>query len=315
MATPASDTRLGMWPTLKASSTLGINIPNSERNHFYGTPYWSDMIAMSERAAEAGFEILWFDDHFSFPDEDGGLRGQWDAFTLMAAIAARVPDVQIGPMVACTAYRNPGVIAKMTEMIDEISGGRFILGLGAGWQKDEYRQFGFQFEPRVSQFEEALKIIHGLLRDGEADFQGEFFQANQAKNLPRGPRPDGAPILIGSSGERMLRLLARYADAWNTGGGSPEAVRKNVAKLEAACTAEGRDPATVVKTASVEFAMEGFNEDSKGVLQLDDDGKLAKLNELKDLGFDHTYLRLKPTTPETIAALAPVVKAFYDGQA
>ena len=303
-----------MWPALKAASTLGINIPNSERNHFYGTPQWSDMIEMSEAAAETGFEVLWFDDHFSFPDGEDGLRGQWDAFTLMAAIAARVPDVQIGPMVACTAYRNPGVIAKMTEMIDDISGGRFILGLGAGWQKDEYRQFGIRFEPRVSQFEEALEIIHGLLRKGEADVQGAFYQANAAKNLPRGPRPHGAPILIGSTGDRMLRLLARYADAWNTGGSNLEQAQEKLDKLNTVCKAEGRDPATVIKTAGVEFAAEGFTGDTKGPMQLDDAGKIAHLNALKELGFDHTLIRITPTTPQTIAGLKPVVDAFYAGQ-
>ena len=172
----------------RPTTSLGINIPNSERKHFCGTPHWADMLAMSQAAAGAGFEVLWFDDHFSFPDGDDGLRGQWDAWTLMAAIAARIPDVHIGPMVACTAYRNPGVIAKMSEMIDDISGGRFILGLGAGWQKDEYRQFGIRFEPRVSQFEEALEIIHGLSATVRPTVQGTYYQANAAKNLPRGPR-------------------------------------------------------------------------------------------------------------------------------
>jgi alkanesulfonate monooxygenase SsuD/methylene tetrahydromethanopterin reductase-like flavin-dependent oxidoreductase (luciferase family) len=305
---------LGLWPTLKESTSLGINIPNSERNHYYDTPMWSDMLEMSQAAADAGFEILWFDDHFSFPEEGGSHRGQWDTFTLMAAIAARVPDVQIGPMVACTAYRNPGVIAKMTEMIDEISGGRFILGLGAGWQHDEYKQFGLRFEPRVSQFEEALEIIHGLLRHGEADVQGEYYQANQAKNLPRGPREHGAPILIGSTGARMLDLLARYADAWHEGGSTPEAIRANIAKLDAACEKVGRDPKTVIRTTNVELRAVGSKETDPSVLDLDDDGKLAKFNELKDLGFQHIVLRIKPSTPETIAVLAPVVKAFYDGQ-
>ena len=314
MTSTSTSVAPGLWPTFKAPVSLGMNIPNSERNHFYGTPMWDDMLSMSEASAQADFEILWFDDHFSFPDDDGSHRGQWDAFTLMAAIAARVPDVYLGPMVACTAYRNPGVIAKMTEMIDEISGGRFILGLGAGWQKDEYKQFGLRFEPRVTQFEEALEIIHGLLRNGVADVQGEYFQANEAKNLPRGPQSHGAPILIGSTGDRMLKLLAKYADAWNTGGGDPEKAKANIAKLNAACEAEGRDPSTVVKTAGIEFAVEGYNEQNAGVLELDDDGKLERLNGLKDLGFDHILLRLKPTTPETILSLKPVVEAFYEGQ-
>src|SRR5690554_3220299 len=126
----------GRWPQTKGGTSLGLMVPVSDRATFVTMPRFNDIIGISSLAASVGFETLWFADHFSFPSDDG-LRGSWDAWTLMAAVAARVPDVTIGPMVACTAYRNPGVIAKMSEMIDEISGGRFILGLGAGWQKDE----------------------------------------------------------------------------------------------------------------------------------------------------------------------------------
>ncbi|HYJ13252.1 MAG TPA: LLM class flavin-dependent oxidoreductase, partial [Thermomicrobiales bacterium] len=204
-----------IWPTTRRKTSLGLMVPVSDRASFVTLPRYADVLEISQVAAATGIETLWFADHFSFPGDDG-LRGAWEAWTLMAAIAARVPNVTIGPMVACTAYRNPGVIAKMAEMIDEISGGRFILGLGAGWQRDEYDQFGLPFEPRVSRFEEALQIIHGLLREGRADVQGTYYQANAAQNLPRGPRPGGPPILIGSSGPRMLGLLAKYGDAWNT---------------------------------------------------------------------------------------------------
>jgi alkanesulfonate monooxygenase SsuD/methylene tetrahydromethanopterin reductase-like flavin-dependent oxidoreductase (luciferase family) len=193
-----------IWPESPQDVSLGLMFPVSQRHVFPGTPHFTDVVDLTRRASAAGFETAWIADHFSFPDL-AGLRGAWDAWTLMAAVAASVPDINIGPMVACTAYRNPGVIAKMTEMIDEISGGRFILGLGAGWAEPEYRQFGIRFEPRVSQFEEALRIIHGLLRNGEADVQGEWYQANEAKNLPRGPRATGAPIMIGSSGKKCCR--------------------------------------------------------------------------------------------------------------
>lgn len=294
---------LATWPTLKGPISFGINIPNSERQFFEGTPRYNDMLAMSKASAAAGFEVLWFDDHFSFPEGDDGLRGQWEAWTLMAALAAEVPDVYLGPMVACTAYRNPGVIAKMTEMIDEISGGRFILGLGAGWQKDEYRQFGMRFEPRVSQFAEALHIIHGLLRDGEVDYQGTYYQANNAKNLPRGPVANGAPILIGSTAPRMLKMLVRYADAWNTGGGSAEDLKEKIAKLDAACAEAGRDPKSVTRTVghSIEVA--------DGALGRSVDEEATRIHEYQALGFDHVMIRVKSSTPETIALMAPVLAA------
>jgi alkanesulfonate monooxygenase SsuD/methylene tetrahydromethanopterin reductase-like flavin-dependent oxidoreductase (luciferase family) len=296
--------KLGTWPELTGPISFGINIPNATGNYYDGTPRYSDVLAMSRASVDAGYEVLWWDDHFSFPDGEDGVRGQWEAWTLMAAISAEIPDVYLGPMVACTAYRNPGVIAKMTEMIDEISGGKFILGLGAGWQKDEYRQFGIRFEPRVSQFAEALHIIHGLLRDGEVDYQGEFYQANEAKNLPRGPREDGAPILIGSSSPRMLKLLARYADAWNTGGGTIEEVSEKIARLDAACEEAGRDPKTVTRTIGHSLEVED------GALVKSVDEHVEKLRQYQGLGIDHVMFRIKHTTPETIALTEPIIKAI-----
>lgn len=295
--------KLGAWPELKGPISFGINIPNATGNYYDGTPSYADVLAMSQASADAGYEVLWWDDHFSFPEGEDGLRGQWEAWTLMAAISAQLPDLHLGPMVACTAYRNPGVIAKMTEMIDEISGGKFILGLGAGWQKDEYRQFGIRFEPRVSQFAEALHIIHGLLRDGEVDYQGEFYQANDAKNLPRGPRADGAPILVGSTSPRMLKLLARYADAWNSGGGSLEDVQAKLDKLDAACEEAGRDPKTVTRTLGHSLEVEN------GALVIGVDDHVEKINAYKDMGIDHVMIRVKHSTPETIALTEPIIKA------
>src|SRR5699024_3443660 len=146
-----------------------------------------------------------------------------------------VPGVQIGPLVSCTGFRNPGVIAKMTETMDEISGGRFILGLGAGWNEIEYRQFGFPFGYRATRFEVAIRIIHPLLRQGNVDYQGRFYQANEAINQPRGPRSSGAPLLIGSNGPRLLKTVARYADAWNSDWeADPGRIATLVANVDAA---------------------------------------------------------------------------------
>ncbi len=301
---------LGSWPALKQPLSLGINIPNSERALYTGTPQWSDLLAMSEAATGAGFEVLWFDDHFSFT-MDGDLRGAWDAWTHMAAIAALIPEVYLGPMVACTAYRNPGVIAKMTEMIQDVSGGRFILGLGAGWHKPEYDQFGMPYEPRVSRFEEALAIIRGLLRDGKVDFQGSYSQANQAVNLPRASSGPTTPIMVGSSGERMLGLLAKYADAWNTGWfGSTEGVAERIARLDAACESAGRDPASVVRTAGLAIAWEGYTGSRPNPFRGTVDETVAFLQEFRDLGFRHLCIGLDPCTPESLRAFAPVVAAF-----
>jgi alkanesulfonate monooxygenase SsuD/methylene tetrahydromethanopterin reductase-like flavin-dependent oxidoreductase (luciferase family) len=290
-----------------------MGIPDAQAKAGSATPTWASMLELSEAAATAGVETLWFADHFSFPSDEG-LRGAWEAWTLMAAIAARVPTVTLGPMVACTAYRNPGVIAKMTEMIDEISGGRFILGLGAGWQEDEYRQFGIPFEPRVSRFAEALQIIHGLLREGKADLQGEFSQAHRAQNLPRGPRPEGPPILIGSSSPRMLGLLAQYGDAWDTGwNGDTEGLQRKVETFERVMREHGRDPQTVGRSVSAGFAMDGFAGDAATVFTGTDEEKVAFLDSLAEVGFDHIRISLQPLSPATLAAFAPVIDAFRTG--
>jgi len=200
-------------------------------------------------------------------------------------------------------------------MIQDISGGRFILGLGAGWHKPEYDQFGIRFEPRVSQFEEALQIIHGLLRDGNANLQGDYYRANNAVNLPRSDKGDRTPILIGSSGDRMLSMLARYADAWNTCWfGSTKGVPEKIAKLDAACEAAGRDPATVVRTIGISVAGEGYTGSRPDALVGDADAQLAFLQELEDLGFRHIIIGLDPCTPQGLEVIAPVVEAFNAGR-
>ena len=310
IAEPDAILATGLWPETRHSTSLGLMVPVSERATFPGTPHYADVLEISRDAADAGFEALWFADHFSFPADDG-LRGAWDAWTMMAAIAASVPDLLIGPMVACTAYRNPGVIAKMTEMIDDISGGRFILGLGAGWSKNEYEQFGIRFEPRVSQFEEALQIIHGLLRNGKADVQGGYYRANDAVNLPRGPRVGGPPILIGSSGDRMLRLLAKYGDAWNTGWyGSTDGLPGKIEKLNRALEVANRDPLTVIRTVCVSVAGEGYTGSRANAFDGDASAQLGFLKDVEALGFRHICVGLDPCTPDSVAAFAPVVKAF-----
>jgi len=302
----------GIWPEGRGNTSLGLMIPVSQGHAFGASPGYADILAMSQQAAETGLDGLWFADHFSFPGENG-LRGSWDAWTLMAAIAAAVPGMTIGPMVACTAYRNPGVIAKMTEMLAEITGGKFILGLGAGWQKDEYDQFGIRFEPRVSQFEEALEIISGLVRNGEANVQGTYYQANNARNLPRASHGPSVPIMIGSSSERMLGLLARHADAWNTGWyGSTDGIAEKISRLDAACVKAGRNPETVFRTVCIAIAGDGYTGSRPNPFRGDVAAQVQFLRDLESLGFRHICIGLDPCTPESIAAFAPVVAAFHD---
>lgn len=288
---------------------VGLMMPISEEAAFGGTPHFTDIIEMAEIARDIGVDALWFADHFTFGTPEDGQRGVWEAFTMMAAVAARVPDLRIGSLVACTGFRNPGVIAKMTEAIDDISGGRFILGLGAGWHQPEYDQFGLPFDHRVTRFEESIRIIHPLLREGKATSEGRFFSAQDAVNKPRGPRPAGAPILVGSTGDRMLGIIARYADAWNTvWHNDVEPVKPLMDKVDEACRHAGRDPQTLVRTVGGNVAMEGYLGRRPNPIEGDDTHKAETMAAFRDLGMKHFVAGLDPSTPQSIEEFGRVLE-------
>jgi probable F420-dependent oxidoreductase len=285
-----------------------------------GTPRWTDIGGMARRAEEVGFDSVWVEDHLLFRHEGRPTQGVWEGWTLLAAIAAVTSRVEIAPLVSCVSFRNPALLAKMAATVDEISGGRLILGLGAGWHEPEYRAFGFPFDHRVSRFEEALQIIRGLLKDGHVDFDGRFFQARDCELLPRGPRSGGPPILIGSIGERMLGLAARHADLWNAyfshTKNSPEHVAPLRERVDAACRAVGRDPRTLGRTAAVLVDMRTGRgeplvlpphwafEPLRG-----DAGRLAdELRAYAAQGIEHVVLWPEPNTVESIEAFAPVLE-------
>ena len=211
MSTPPPITSLGRFPESNRRMGIGIMVPISDQSAFGGTPRFSDMQAITQKAEELGFDAAWFADHFIVRnDEEQVLRGVWEGWTTVAGIAATTSRIQLGIFVTCVLFRNPGVTAKMAEMVDEISDGRFILGLGAGWHQPDFDMFGMPFDHRVSRFEDGLKIISSLIRTGHADFEGEYYLAHDAYNLPRGPRAaeGGPPILIGTKSPRMMGLTA-----------------------------------------------------------------------------------------------------------
>lgn len=161
---------------------------------------------------ESGLDSVWVPDHliFRFPDQKE--TGVWEGWTMLAALAEVTSRVELGTLVLCVPFRNPALTARMATTLDEVSGGRLILGLGAGWHQPEFDAFGFPFDQLASRFEEGLQIIAPLLRQGQAALDGKFVRAD-ASGRPRGPRPHGPPILVGAGKPRMLRLTARHADA------------------------------------------------------------------------------------------------------
>ncbi len=237
--------------------------------------------------------------------------------SLMPALAAVTARIQIAPLVACAGFRNPALIAKMADTIDEISGGRFILGLGAGWHEPEFDAFGFPFDHRVSRFEEALTIIHGLLRTGQIDFEGKWYTARECELRPRGPRPEGPPIVIGSSSPRMMRLMARYADAWNRDRiNDIEMLLALEAKVDAACVEVGRDPATLDRIVGIQVDLLNDQREAFTPRQwvrepwplTGSPEELAdQIRAYTRAHVDHLVIWLDPVTPDAVEAFAPVL--------
>lgn len=226
-------------------------IAGLEEASFNGrTPRFRDIQALALAAEQAGFDSFWLADHFiaRFPDQEE--NGQWEVFTFLSGIAAVTSRISLGPLVACTSFREPALLAKMADSLDEMSDGRFILGLGAGWHEPEYMAFGFPFDHRAGRFEEALQIILPLLKEGHVDFTGQYYQARDCVLRPRGPSRGGPPIWIGARRPRMLNLVAQHADAWNTVWHlTPERVSEEYARMLDACRSVGRDPASLELTA------------------------------------------------------------------
>lgn len=227
---------------------VGVQLPEVERHYS-----WSEIRQIAVAAEECEFDSIWVGDHLLFRDDQTGSRGPWEAWSMLAALAEATERVKLGPLVAATSFHAPAMIAKKAATIDEISGGRLILGLGAGWNKAEYEAFGFPYDHRVSRFKEALTIVHTLIRDGSIDFDGVYYTLREMELLPR-PRP-GIPLMIGSNGPRMLRIAAPFVDMWNTWhvwfDNRPEKIGPLIEDLESACRDAGRDPREIVKTAAL----------------------------------------------------------------
>ena len=212
---------------------------------------WPAHLDMARAAEGAGFDSIWLGDHLLYRGAGGPERGPWEAWTTLAALAAVTERVELGPLVACTAFHPPGLIAKMAATITEISGGRFVLGLGAGWNEEEFRAFGIPFDHRVSRFEESFEIIRRLLAGGRVTLHGRFVEADDAVLLPR---PAESPrLVIGSNGPRMLAATLPHVDAWNTWydgyGNTADGFAELNDRITAAARDAGREPGDVERSA------------------------------------------------------------------
>lgn len=296
---------------------IGLFISHFEHPWSGETIGWEQIRAVATTAEAVGFDSVWLPDHLLFRFPTVHAQGMWDVWSLMAALAAVTERVKIAPLVACASFRNPALIAKMADTIDEISGGRFVLGLGAGWHEPEYTAFGYPFDHRVSRFAEALQIIHGLLRTGQIDFEGTYYTARECELRPRGPRPQGPPIVVGSSSPRMMNLMARYADAWNRDRiNDVDTLLQLEAQVDTACIEAGRDPATLDRIVGIQVDLLNDRRDEKIPRQwlkqpwplTGSSEELAEqIHAYTRARVDQLIVWIDPVSPAGVEAFAPVL--------
>jgi alkanesulfonate monooxygenase SsuD/methylene tetrahydromethanopterin reductase-like flavin-dependent oxidoreductase (luciferase family) len=308
---------------------IGVLVPQSGIGERFTR--WSEAKAFGQRAEELGFDSLWLIDHLLIrqgrlarqegaegsPELDAlPTVGVWDCWSWLAGLAASTSRVELGQVVTCSGYRNPPLLAKMADTVDEISGGRLILGIGAGDYEDEHRSFGYEFDGRVGRFEEALQIIHPLLRDGQVDFVGQHYSARECELRPRGPRRTGPPILIGAIAgrPRMLRLMTQYADIWNAwfafSNSSPSEIPPLREAVDAACAKHGRDPRTLERSVTIAVAAPGRRMPYPNAVPLS--GTPEEIAEAFKAfareGITHIQIWLAPMRVETLEWLAPALE-------
>jgi alkanesulfonate monooxygenase SsuD/methylene tetrahydromethanopterin reductase-like flavin-dependent oxidoreductase (luciferase family) len=288
---------------------VGIQLPEVERE-----VRWPEYLGMAKAAEAVGFDSIWVGDHLLYRGDDGVETGPWDAWTLLAALAAGTERVQLGPLVACTAFHPPGLIARMAATLAEVSGGRFVLGLGAGWNEEEFRAFGLPYDHRVSRFEESFTIIRRLLAGERVTLDGSYVQAQDSVLLPAPLAPPR--LMIGSNGPRMLAISLPHVDVWNTWyvdfGNGPEAFAALNERISDAARLAGRDPAEIERSACVYVAFddagaERANTHEAPPLEGSPERIASSLREFAEAGADEAILVVNPISERSIRELAPVL--------
>jgi alkanesulfonate monooxygenase SsuD/methylene tetrahydromethanopterin reductase-like flavin-dependent oxidoreductase (luciferase family) len=270
---------------------VGVMVPMSFSDGVDGMPTWSDIRAFAQQAGEDGIDSVWVCDHFLSGGPGSPTEGIHEAWTLTAALAAATERFRIGQLVTCVSFRNPGLLAKMAVTADEISGGRLVLGLGAGWYDPEYEAFGYETDHRVRRLEEALAVIVALLRAETVTHDGRYHQLAGAALLP--PPQRAIPVLIAGNGPRLLRPTARYADLWNTVwfGAPDDELTRRLAALDEALATEKRDRRTLQRTVGIEL----FDESADAIART--------LAAHESLGIDEVIVGLRPPTRSALARL------------
>jgi alkanesulfonate monooxygenase SsuD/methylene tetrahydromethanopterin reductase-like flavin-dependent oxidoreductase (luciferase family) len=301
---------------------VGILLPHLEGWFEGGTARWRDLNDIARTAEDVGLDSLWIADHllYRFP---GMTFGTWECWSLVSALAATTDRVELGTIVTVLPWRNPGLLAKIVDTADEISEGRIILGVGAGSHESEFPAFGFgSWDHKVARFEEELAIVRTLLRDGRIDHEGRFHTLRECELRPRGPRPNGPPIMVGAIGSRMLRATVAHADQWNIPWRHRlEDVLAETARGEAACGEAGRDPATLERSVCVQIDAPRVGnfvpapllaESRPDAWRGEPAGIADRIRAYAGAGVSHLQVWLDPCTPAAVEAFGAVL-AELDG--
>lgn len=298
---------------------IGIQLPEVEYEIAF-----PDLIAMARLAEDVGFDSLWLGDHLLY-ELPVGPRGPWEVWTTLAALATATSRIELGPLVASTSFHAPPMLAKLAATVDAISGGRLILGLGAGWNHREYTAFGFPYDHRVSRFEEAFTIIRMLLAEGSIDFHGDYYDVTDSVLHPRSPRPGGPPLLIGSTGERMQAITLPHVSAWNVwwseygntadGFAAQKAiVDQRIASIGRAGEIEATCAVFVKLPTGTGRQMGDYPADSGEPLQGSPSELADQLNAFKSAGAAEVQLVVDPIVPASIESLGEVVAMLRSDQ-
>jgi alkanesulfonate monooxygenase SsuD/methylene tetrahydromethanopterin reductase-like flavin-dependent oxidoreductase (luciferase family) len=280
---------------------VGIQLPEVERE-----VRWPEYAAMARAVEESGFDSVWVGDHLLYRGDGRPERGPWDAWTLLAGLATVTERVQIGPLVACTAFHAPGILARTAAAVDELSGGRLVVALGSGWNETEFRAFGIPFERRAARFLEAFEIVRRLLAGERVTVHGEFHHVEDALLLP--PPARTPPLMVGTTGPRLLAATLPHVDAWNCWweqyGNTPEGFAELNARIDEAA---GARAAEIDRSCCVLVAVDGGageRRESPAAPPVDAARIGPHLRELADAGADEAILVLDPITEASIRRVA-----------
>lgn len=293
---------------------IGLMLPTGESFVDGTTARWVEIRELATRAEAIGFDTVWIADELLWGPPDGQLHGWWECVAMTGAVAAATSRVKVGTWVLSALHRNPAITAKAVETLDEVSGGRFVFGLGSGHAGRQAHAFGLPEDHVHSRFAEAVEVIVPLLRSGRANFEGTFHAARDLEHRPVGPRPGRIPIMIGAKGPKMLRLAAIHADIWSwfvEERSDLQELGPRLAALEAACVEVGRDPATIGRSAgilveptSVTGAADVLGTPIRGSAEEIADGFRA----FRAGGFTQLEIMLWPPTLAALEAMAPVLE-------